>query len=114
MSLVLYQHPFASYCQKVLVALYELDLPFTTHLVDDPGAYPSRWNQVTIPGSGRGAPSSIATERGRSATVRCVSKTPRTVMPQSSIDDTGLESQAFPVSRRRLEVERRPSAASTG
>jgi glutathione S-transferase len=33
-TLVLYQHPFASYCQKVLIALYELDLPFETHLVE--------------------------------------------------------------------------------
>ena len=34
MTLVLYQHPFASYCQKVLIALYELDLPFESHLVE--------------------------------------------------------------------------------
>src|SRR4051794_38725469 len=34
MALVLYQHPFASYCQKVLIALYELGLPFETHLVE--------------------------------------------------------------------------------
>jgi glutathione S-transferase len=33
-KLVLYQHPFASYCQKVLIALYELDLPFDSHLVE--------------------------------------------------------------------------------
>jgi glutathione S-transferase len=33
-TLVLYQHPFASYCQKALIALYELDLPFESHLVD--------------------------------------------------------------------------------
>jgi glutathione S-transferase len=33
-TLVLYQHPFASYCQKVLIALYELDLPFESHLVE--------------------------------------------------------------------------------
>jgi glutathione S-transferase len=33
-TLVLYQHPFASYCQKVLIALYELDLPFDSHLVE--------------------------------------------------------------------------------
>jgi glutathione S-transferase len=32
--LVLYQHPFAAYCQKVLVALYELDLPFDTELIE--------------------------------------------------------------------------------
>ena len=34
MTLVLYQHPFASYCQKALIALYELDLPFDSHLVE--------------------------------------------------------------------------------
>jgi glutathione S-transferase len=33
-TLVLYQHPFAAYCQKVLVALYELDLPFDSHIVE--------------------------------------------------------------------------------
>jgi glutathione S-transferase len=32
--LTLYEHPFASFCQKVLVALYELDLPFDTHLIE--------------------------------------------------------------------------------
>ena len=34
MTLVLYQHPFASYCQKVLIALYELGLPFDSQLVE--------------------------------------------------------------------------------
>jgi glutathione S-transferase len=34
MTLVLYQHPFASYCQKALIALYELDLPFRSHIVE--------------------------------------------------------------------------------
>jgi glutathione S-transferase len=33
-TLVMYQHPFASYCQKVLIALYELGLPFDSHLVE--------------------------------------------------------------------------------
>jgi glutathione S-transferase len=33
-TLLLYQHPFASYCQKVLIALYELDLAFESHLVE--------------------------------------------------------------------------------
>src|SRR5690349_19191963 len=28
MSLMLYAHPFSSYCQKVLIALYENDTPF--------------------------------------------------------------------------------------
>jgi glutathione S-transferase len=33
--LVLHEHPFASYCQKALIALYELDLPFDTRLIAD-------------------------------------------------------------------------------
>src|SRR4051812_5166661 len=34
MSLKLYFHPFASFCQKVLVALYENETPFEPHLVE--------------------------------------------------------------------------------
>jgi glutathione S-transferase len=34
MTLSLYFHPLASFCQKVLVALYENDTPFVPHMVD--------------------------------------------------------------------------------
>src|SRR4051794_9958195 len=34
MSLTLFFHPMSSFCMKVLVALYEADVPFTPHLVD--------------------------------------------------------------------------------
>jgi glutathione S-transferase len=34
MSLELYLHPLASYCWKVLIALYENDTPFQPHIVD--------------------------------------------------------------------------------
>lgn len=34
MSLILHFHPLSSFCQKVLVALYENDTPFTPNLVD--------------------------------------------------------------------------------
>lgn len=34
MSLTLHFHPLASYCWKVLIALYENGTPFTPHLVD--------------------------------------------------------------------------------
>src|SRR5213594_2132237 len=34
MSLRLYFHPLSSFCQKVLVALYENDTPFERHIVD--------------------------------------------------------------------------------
>jgi glutathione S-transferase len=35
MPLMLYAHPFSSYCQKVLIALYENDTGFTLRLVND-------------------------------------------------------------------------------
>jgi glutathione S-transferase len=40
MALKLYAHPFSSYCQKALIALYENRTPFTFRLVgpDDPSA----------------------------------------------------------------------------
>lgn len=39
MSLVLHYHPLSSFCHKVLIALYENDVPFTPKIVDlgDPG-----------------------------------------------------------------------------
>jgi glutathione S-transferase len=41
MKPTLYAHPFASYCQKVLIALYENGTPFTYRMLgpDDPGAF---------------------------------------------------------------------------
>ena len=33
MSLQLYAHPFSSYCMKVMIALYERDVPFTLRLM---------------------------------------------------------------------------------
>lgn len=34
MSLTLHYHPLSSFCQKAIVGLYELDVPFHKHLVD--------------------------------------------------------------------------------
>ncbi|HWE46366.1 MAG TPA: glutathione S-transferase family protein [Caulobacteraceae bacterium] len=41
MPLELFSHPFSSYCQKVLMALYENDTPFTARLLEqsEPGTY---------------------------------------------------------------------------
>jgi glutathione S-transferase len=36
MSLTLHFHPLASYCHKVLIALYENETPFTPNFVDSP------------------------------------------------------------------------------
>ncbi|MET0247462.1 MAG: glutathione S-transferase family protein [Sphingomonas sp.] len=38
MSLTLYAHPFSSYCQKVLMALWENDTPFAYRHLEAPGA----------------------------------------------------------------------------
>ena len=42
MSLTLYSHPFSSYCQKVLVALWENEIPFAYRHLEEPGAAEER------------------------------------------------------------------------
>lgn len=52
MALQLFAHPFSSYCQKVLIALYENDTPFEYRLLSDPevGAELSRlWPIAKFP-----------------------------------------------------------------
>jgi glutathione S-transferase len=50
MSLVLHQHPFALYCWKALIALYERDVPFTAELVEaDRSALAAMWLPASIP-----------------------------------------------------------------
>ena len=38
MSLTLYAHPFAAYCWKVLIALYENGTPFTYRVIEEDAA----------------------------------------------------------------------------
>ena len=40
MSLTLYFHPLSSYCQKVLIALYEAGTPFAPAVVNFAGYLP--------------------------------------------------------------------------
>jgi glutathione S-transferase len=52
MSLALYAHPFSSYCQKVLVALYENDVPFEYRSLENPSAMAelkARWPFARFP-----------------------------------------------------------------
>ena len=50
MSLVLYQHPFALYCWKALIALYERDLLFASDLVEaDRSGLAALWPPASIP-----------------------------------------------------------------
>jgi glutathione S-transferase len=49
-TLVLYQHPFAMYCWKALIALYERGVPFTADLVEgDRSALAAVWPPASIP-----------------------------------------------------------------
>ncbi len=69
-DLVLYSHPFSSYCQKALVAFYEKGLPFTQRLLEDDGAmaelktlWPFGQFPVLMDGERRFAETSIIIER---------------------------------------------------
>jgi glutathione S-transferase len=42
MALTLYSHPFSSYCHKVLIALWEHDIPFTYRHLEEPGVADER------------------------------------------------------------------------
>ena len=42
MALTLYAHPFSSYCQKVLIALYENEVPFRYRNLEEAGAAEER------------------------------------------------------------------------
>ncbi len=44
MSLQLFAHPFSSYCQKALIALYENDTPFTFRMLD--GEHPDNFARL--------------------------------------------------------------------
>lgn len=69
-KLTLYSHPFSSYCQKSLIALYENGTPFTyRHIAEDAGAmadlvhlWPFAKFPVLIDGDARVAESSIIVE----------------------------------------------------
>ena len=52
MTLVLHEHPFASYCWKALIALYERDVPFEPRLVvdaEDRARLAELWPPASIP-----------------------------------------------------------------
>ena len=52
MTLTLHEHPFAAYCWKVLIALFERDVPFERHLVGgeaDRARLGELWAMASIP-----------------------------------------------------------------
>lgn len=46
--LTLYAHPFSSYCQKVLIALYENATPFTFRMLADGPSNGGAWRVVAV------------------------------------------------------------------
>jgi glutathione S-transferase len=49
MTLVLHEHPFASYCWKALIALYERKVPFERVYVGDRAPHAELWPLASIP-----------------------------------------------------------------
>jgi glutathione S-transferase len=49
MTLALYAHPFSSYCWKVQIALWEMDLPFDYRSLEDPEHGPE-WQRLSPTG----------------------------------------------------------------
>ena len=52
MTLTLHEHPFAAYCWKALIALYERDVPFEPHFVggpEDRAQLAAIWPLASIP-----------------------------------------------------------------
>jgi glutathione S-transferase len=52
MTLTLHEHPFAAYCWKALIALYERDVPFERHFVggeEDRATLAELWPMASIP-----------------------------------------------------------------
>ena len=49
-DLVLYYHPLASFCHKVLIALYENETPFEARIVDLADAVVQRADVVVLAG----------------------------------------------------------------
>ena len=69
-DLILYSHPFSSYCQKAIVAFYEKGVPFTQRMLEDDGAmdelkalWPFGQFPVLKDGARRFAEASIIIER---------------------------------------------------
>ncbi|MDQ6818008.1 MAG: glutathione S-transferase family protein [Actinomycetota bacterium] len=51
-KLVLHQHPFAAFCWKPLIALYELELPFESHIIEGEASrceLAAIWPMASIP-----------------------------------------------------------------
>ena len=52
MTLTLHEHPFAAYCWKPLIALYEREVPFERHFVggeEDRAELAKLWPPASIP-----------------------------------------------------------------
>ncbi len=49
MTLTLHQHPFAMYCWKALIALYERDIPFMAVMEGDRSEIAALWPPASIP-----------------------------------------------------------------
>ena len=72
MSMTLYAHPFAGYCWKVLIALYENTTPFNYRLIEDEAG----WAELRSCGTAKRL---TPTQSSPAASPKC--RTPRAKSP---------------------------------
>lgn len=96
MTLTLHEHPFAAYCWKPLIALYEREVPFERHFVggeEDRAELAKLWPPASIPvlrdeAAGRPSPSQ---RRSSNTSTRSARRRPssRASRPRPAPPDSG-------------------------
>jgi len=122
MSLVLYAHPFSSYCQKVLIALYENGTDFTYRTIgpDDPEAvaawarlWPMKRFPVLVDGDKTVVESSIIIEHldlHRPGAVRFIPQDPDAALEVRTLDRFFDNFVMTPMQRIVADFMRAPEA----
>jgi glutathione S-transferase len=123
MALTLYAHPFSSYCQKVLTALYENGTSFTYRKLEDPDAWtelakrwPMRRMPVLIDGGRTVVEASVIIEHlqlEHPGPVRLIPEDPRAALEVRTMDRffdnyVATPQQKFVFDRLRPEPNRDP------
>jgi len=120
MTLTLYAHPFSSYCQKVLTALYENATPFELRLLapDQPASrefaalWPLQRMPVLVDGGRTVVESSVIIEHlglFHPGPVRLVPEDPRAALPVRTMDRVFDNYVMTPMQRIVFDAIRAPS-----
>ena len=119
MSLRLYAHPFSSYCQKVLIALYENDTPFELRMLwsderiaaEHAALWPLRKMPVLVDDDRTLVEASIIIEHlclHHPGPVRLIAQNPRAALDTRMMDRFFDNYVATPMQKIVLDVTREP------